>query len=107
MLEAQRRNIEGDAGIDALLPPLKPLAQYPAQTPVRQVVDKAVLLGEGDEPRGANGAEFGVVPADQRLDLRKAAVAHRHFRLIHHVQGLALERHLQAIDQPPFGLCAH
>ena len=72
-----------------------------------QIVDEAVLLGERHEPRRANGAELRVVPADQRLDLGEAAVAHRDLWLIDHVQGLALERQLEAVDQPQFGLRAH
>ena len=54
------------------LAPVEPLAKDRPQAPLGEIVDQAVLLGERHEPRRLDRPEFGIVPADQRLDPRQA-----------------------------------
>ena len=71
----------------------EPLAQGRPQAPLGQLVDQAVLFGQRHEARRGDRAELRVVPADQRLDPRQAAVAQRDLGLIDHVQA--------AVDRAP------
>ena len=87
--------------------PFEPLAQRRAQPPLGQLVDQAVLLGQRDEARRRNGAELGVVPADQRLDAAQAAVGQRDLGLVDHVQPAVDQRPLEAVEQAEIGLADH
>src|SRR4028118_1997505 len=64
MLKAQRRDIERDAGVDALAAPYEPLPQGCPKAPLGELLDQPVLLRQRHEARGRNEAELGIVPAD-------------------------------------------
>src|SRR5205085_8195958 len=87
--------------------PVEPLLQDCAQSPLGKLVDQPVLLGEGYEVRRLYVAELSVLPANQRLDLLKAAVLDRHLGLVDHVQLLPVERSLKSVDQLQLELRAH
>ena len=107
MLQAECRDVEGDAGVESLVPPVDPLPQDAAETPLGELVDEAVFLGEGHEVRWLDGAQFGVLPAHERFDLPQTPVAERDLGLIDHVQLLLVERALKAVDQLQLRRGAH
>ena len=107
MLEAERGDVERDAGVDTFLPPVEPLLEDNPQPPLGQLVDQAMFLGERHEMRRLDGAELRILPADQRFDLPEAAVTYRDLRLVDHVQLLPIERSLEPVDQLQLELRAH
>ena len=107
MLEAERGDVEGDAGVEALVAPVEPLPQDRPQAPLGELVDQAVLLGQRNEARRLDRPELRIVPADQRLDPDQAAVAQRHLGLVDHVQPLLVERAAEARRAIALALPAH
>ena len=57
----------------------------------------AVPSSAGEEPRRAEEAELGVVPAQQRLDADDGAVGQRHLRLVVDAELVLLERAAQVL----------
>ena len=57
LVEAQRADVEGDAGVEPLVAPAEPLAQRGAQAPLGQFVDQAVLFGQRHEARRRHHAD--------------------------------------------------
>jgi hypothetical protein len=72
-----------------------------------QRVDQAVAFGKRNEARGRNGAEDGIVPADQRLDTLQAAIRERHLGLVDHVQPVVDEGPLEAVEKAELGRPDH
>ena len=90
VLQAERRNVEGDRRVDPLVAPVEPLPENRPKAPLSEVVDEPVFLGERHEPRRLDAAQFRILPADQRLDPLQCAVAKLDLGLVEHVQLLLL-----------------
>ena len=69
-LKADRGDVEGEAGLEALLAPDPPLIERRPEPPFGERIDKAVLLRQRNEAGRGDGAELRVVPANERLDAR-------------------------------------
>ena len=69
-LKTDRGDVEGEAGLESLLAPDPPLMQGRLETPLGELVDKAVLFSQWDEAGRRDGAAVRVVPANKGLDAR-------------------------------------
>src|SRR5881628_2835519 len=107
MLQAERRNIESNAGVERLLLPFEPLAQDLPQAPLGEVVDQAMFFSQRNEIRRFDRSQFRVVPANQSLDLLQAAVPERNLGLVDHAEVLALNRPFQSAEQLKLDLGTH
>ena len=51
VLQAERRNVERDAGVDAFVAPVEPLLEDRPEAPLGEVVDQPMLFGQRNEAR--------------------------------------------------------
>ena len=77
------------------------------QAPLGQLVDQAMLFGQRDEAGRGDGAELGIVPANQRLDAPQPAVGQGNLRLVDHAQPAVDQRPLEPVEQPEVRLGDH
>ena len=94
-----RRDVHRHVHRHALSSPRRALLDGMRDNPMRDLADRARLFRKRNEFHRRHHSATGMLPADERFNVKLAVAAERHLRLIHQQQLVVVDRAAQIADQ--------